>query len=408
MAIQVSAQPRKPTVRPAGPLQFTFEARAKPQVTVAMQAEDRRMKRIFSRKPKVGLRHMEQHLAKRVGLRELARYDQKFTDYYYGDDDASLYFEALGRLYLEAASKETSDQERQMGIIFRALDALSIAIQKSPKAINVSAQSVIVAISRLLGPAYQQTASAEYAVHQEMIAMINVKKDLNDFSSREKLYRLYQQGQRFYEAIVHMAEYEKIMLAKSRPLYQQKKGEMAYRKATIFQQIIDYYMTRQRTQDEGGSDKPGDMNKLASFITRFNRDNRRYNIIPLAGNSALALQKTMGSMVTIANGFFQESSHAVQFAHRYKAYFQIARNHQMFENPRNAIHALGIGLKEIDDSRLPLKLKAQEKVKFYEFQQAIYKDMGLERKVEELQKEIARLNKEAREAPAVPKVAEEF
>jgi len=374
---------------------FSFDSRSKPVVEQALAEEAKRLKGFFSRKPKSGLAQTASALEKKTRTADLARMEERFIQFYFTHDAAGRVFEALGRLYLEAAAKENTDPQRQHFLIFHALDALSISLQKSPYCINISAQGVVLAVFRLMGNAYYDTASCEKQIHDTMLNMVNIKKDPNDFNSREKIIKLYMQGERFYDALVHMGEYERVMKAKSRPLFLQKKGELAYRKANIFQTILDFYH-RVQTNKGDGSQRVGDMNKLSAFITRFNRDNRRFNITPLAGNSLLAIQKTLSSMVAIANGFYLEAAKSDRFTQKYKAYFYIARNIFLFENPKAALNTLALGIREIDTSRMTPKLKAQEKVKFLEFQYNIFTDMGQPRKADEIQKEISRLNKEIR------------
>jgi hypothetical protein len=374
-------------------LKFSFDARSKPLVGQALELEARLRKRWFRRKPKVSLAQMDQSLQERAAPDELKRLSQKFIQFYYNHGQAHQFFEALGRLYLDAAAKETENGDRQWFLLFQAIEALSIAIQKSSKALNISAQSVIVAIYRILGPKHYETAATEKEVHRVMLNMLNIKKDPNDLTGREHIIKLYLRGHRYYEALVQMAEYEKIMRVKSRPLYQQKQGELEFRKAGIFQSMIDfYYNVRAGKREENQS--LVDMAKLNGFIARFNRDNRRFNITLLTGTTALALQRTISSMIQIANHFYMEAIRSEKFAPKFKAYYFIARNHQLIENPKHAIQALTEGLRELELLRIAPKQKAEEKIKLLEMLYRLYSERGLQRNAEEVQKQLAQIRRE--------------
>ena len=370
------------------PLSFSFEARSKPLVGLMLDAEARLRRRWFARKPKVGLIAMDEALQSRTAADALKKLAQRFIQFYYPRSDADRFFEALGRLYLDAAAKETESADRQWFLLFQAIEALSIAIQKSPKMLNVAAQSVIVAIYRILGSKYYETAATEKEVHRLMLNMINIKKDPSDLTGREHIIKLYVRGHRYYEALVQMAEYEKIMRVKSRPLYQQKQGELEFRKAGIFQSMIDFYYGVKSGHKEA-SQSLVDMAKLNGFISRFNRDNRHFNIAPLTATSVLALQRTIGTMVSIANNYYMEAVRSQKFPPKFKAYYYIAHNHQLIENPKQAIQALQDGLRELELLKLPPKQKAEEQIKLLEMLYRLYLDRGLDKQAEEVQKQLA-------------------
>jgi hypothetical protein len=266
--------------------------------------------------------------------------------------------------------------------------------------LNVAAQSVIVAIYRILGTKYYETAAVEKEVHRVMLNMLNIKKDPNDLTGREHIIKLYVRGHRYYEALVQMAEYEKIMRVKSWPLYQQKQGELEFRKAGIFQSMIDFYYGVKAGRKEE-SQSLMDMAKLNGFISRFNRDNRRLNIAPLTGTTVLALQKTIGTMATIANHFYMEAVRSEKFPPKFKAYYYIGHNHQLMENPKQAIQALNDGLRELDLLRVPPKQKAEEKIKLLELLYRLYSDRGLDKQAEETQKRLADARKESGATPPI-------
>ncbi|MEE8397017.1 MAG: hypothetical protein V3S29_13250, partial [bacterium] len=286
----------------------------------------------------------------------------------------------------------------QWFLLHQALDMATLAIQKSPKVINIPSQSITVSIYKILGPQYRENYYIEREVHKEMMTMINIKKDPNDFASREKLVKLYMQERHYYEALVHSAEYEKIMQMKSRSLYRQKLGEIAMRKASIFQAMIDHYFKIRTGAEDEGVSKVAELGKLGKFITRFNRDNRRINIVPLKGLDSLSLNKTLISMVTITNTFYAEAAQVDQFPLKHKALFFTARNNYQFDNTKGALKNLAEGVRMLDLSRMPAPQRATEKLKFLEFQFKIYSEIGHQRKADETNQEIGKIRRAKRSA----------
>ena len=376
-------------------LAFSFNARHKSNVPSVFALEARRLKRLFSRKPKVSLHELEAALKDSASPAHVGQMMPTFVEFYSRSDSGPLFFEAAGRLLLEAASKEKEDGERQGFLLREATEVLTLAIQKSPKVLNLSAQSLLVSIFRIMGSEAPQNYYVEKEIHKEMLTMINVKRDPSDFASREKIIKLYVQERNFYEALVHIGEYEKLMQARSRSLYRQKKGDIAFRKAGIFQVMLDHYNRLTSGKELEGVDRKAEMRKLNAFVARFNRDNR-VNIIPLKNLDNLSLHKTLNSMVSIAKSFYGEATQSEHFQHKHKAYFFMARNNFQFDNQKAALHNLAEGIRLLTISPLPQKQKIPELLKLLEFQEMICTDQGHQRKADETKKEIARLRQERR------------
>ncbi|MEE8396121.1 MAG: hypothetical protein V3S29_08715, partial [bacterium] len=128
------------------PLEFSFDARNKSIVPTVFAMEAKRLKRFFARKPKVTLHQMEAVLAQNPREEELKKLIPGFVASNYLIDHAHQYLESLARLLLEAASKEVDDMDRQWFLLHQALDMATLAIQKSPKVINIPSQSITVSI----------------------------------------------------------------------------------------------------------------------------------------------------------------------------------------------------------------------------------------------------------------------
>ncbi len=381
------------------PVEFAFDARHKSIVPQVFAEEAKRLKRLFARKPKVSLHQLETALKQKASEAELKKMIPGFVaSYFNGGGDAHRYFESLGRLLLEAASKEGEDADYQWYLINQSMEVLRSAMQKAPKLISISAQSMIVSVAKIMGNANYHQYAVEKAVHKEMMTMLNVKRDPNDFGGRERIIKAYLLGKEYYVALVHIAEYEKLMQLKSRSLHRQKLGEIAFRKASVFQMIIDSYYKLSTGKEDENVDKITELSKLNTFVNRFNRDNRRINIVPLKGLDIFALNKTLHSIVGIANNFYGDAARSDQFPGKHKAYFLMARNAFQFENYKGAQQILAEGIRAVEVSRMPQKQKLTEKVRLLEFVHRIYLDLGHQRKADETSAELARTRKEMRGA----------
>ena len=380
----------------APPIEFNFDARNKSIVPRVFALEASRLKKFFARKPKVSLHQIEEALKQSANEATIRRLSQGFVTFYMKQTEAHQFLESFARLLLEAASKEKEDTPRQWFLLSHAVDMCALALQKSPKVLNIAAQSVIVSILRIMGSSLRESYIIEREVHKEMLTMLNVKKDPNDFASREKLIKLYLRGRKYYEALIHAAEYEKVMQVKSRSLYRQKKGEIAMRKAGIFQSMVDFFYKLRTGELEEGVNKHNEISRLSQFITRFNRDNKRVNIVPLKGIDTLSLNKTLLSLVNIANSFYREASIAEHFPARHKAYFFIAKNNYQFDNVKAALQTLHEGVRMLDVSTMPEGARDKEKLNFLEFQHKIYSELGQQRKADELTQDISKIRRAAR------------
>ena len=382
---------------PAEPqlVQFNFDARHKSIVPQVFEQEAKQLKKFFKRKPKVSLHQLENALKNHAGQETVKQMVTSFTASYYSSADAHLFFESAGRLLLEAAAKEMGDVSSQRFLLTNSLEMLYLALQKTPKMVSVPVQSLVVSVLKVLGKNFQENYLIERHIHKEMATMINVRRDPSDFNGREKIIKLYLQEKQYYEALLHMVEYEKTMQAKSRPLYHQKQGELAFRKASLFQAMIDHFNSLLTSKsEEGGLFK--EAQRLQSFVFRFNRDNTRINIISLKGTDPIGIQKTLLSMSHIANGFYTESTKSRTFTAAYKSFFFMSRNHYVFDDMKKALHNLAEGKRILDTSRLPAKQRDSEKMKFLEFEYRIYMDQGQKRKAEEVGQEINRVSKAMR------------
>ena len=381
-------------------LAFNFQAKSKPVVAAVIGFEEKLFKKFLSKKPKYSLTQIKQALSKGIPNAELLKRIGLLTGFYYNHEVGPQYFESLGLLLLETAGQESGDAARQRFLMFQALDTLSIGLQKSPHMLNVSIQSAISSIYKVLGKDFRDNFAVERAIHQEMMEMLHVLKDPGDLMRRDKIIRLYMRGKRYYESLGQLAEYEKIMRAKSRPLYLQKSGEIAMRKAGTFQTVIDfYYQVKSGSSQE--SSVLADFSRLKSFIARFNRDNRA-SITPLKGVDAGSLQKTLVSMVKIAETFYRDAIKSVHFNAKHKASFLMARNAYRFDSRKQALEMIRDCIRVIEQEKMSPAQHRTEMLQALELQNTIFNDLGMKAEQEALRLEMAKLKAGKGKALAAP------
>ncbi|MBF0286883.1 MAG: hypothetical protein HQM14_03625 [SAR324 cluster bacterium] len=377
-------------------IEFKFEARSKPVVEKTLELEAKRQKSFFGKKTKVGIADIDTLLDKQASSKELSSNLHPCILYYkQNEKDGAQFFETLGRLLLEAASKEHTNFTRQRYILYQALDVFSMAIQLTDKRISVSAQGMIMSVSKILSVVNSSTYYIEKEIQATINVMANKKKDLNDLEGRDKIIKLCMKGKRYYEALYQLAEYEKLMQLRSRSMYIMKAGEIHFRQATVFQHIIDFYLGVATGQAQ--KEQVEDMGKLRSFIYRFNMDNSKFKLIPLTGDGPLAINKTLGGLITAANVYYGNAGSNSRFAHRHKAYLCMAHNNVITDKIKAAIGNLTKGMETLAKSNLKAVDKGNEKIKFLEQIIKIYNDQGVPRKAEEYAAQLQPLRESVRQ-----------
>lgn len=383
----------KEETRPA--LQFQFDARSKPITENMLELEGKRQKRLLSKKTKFPISDIAVMLDKQANENELTKPLTNCVMFYKKNEkDGNLFLEALGRLILEAAAKEQNDANYQKYLIYQALDTFSISVQHSDKRINSTSEGMMVSIFKILSPINSAPYYVEKEILKTMSGMIS-KKDLNDLESRDKIIKLCMKGKRYYEALYQLVEYEKIMQLRSRTMHMMKAGEIQFRKATVFQHMIDFYNGVAGGQAQ--KQQVQDMGKLRSFITRFNADNSRAKLTPLAGKGPLAINKTLGSLISVANLYYGEAASNSRFAHRHKAYYCMAHNNVTTDKIKMAVNNLLSGMEVLAKSSLKAIEKGNEKIQFLETIIKVYNDQGAPRKAEEFAKQLNALRTNVRQ-----------
>ncbi len=302
------------------------------------------------------------------------------------------FLETLGRLLLEAASSEDTNGSYQNYLLYQAIDVFSMAIQHSEKSINHSAEKMITSAFKVLIP----IAPPSYYIEKEVLKnMGELMKKPNDLDTRDKVIKLCMKGKRYYEALYQIIEYEKIMQLKSRSMYTMKAGEIQFRKATVFQHIIDFYLGVASGKQQ--KSMVMDSGKLHSFILRFNMNSSPFKLLPLAGQGPLAINKTLGSLIDAANTYYAEAANNIRFPHRHKAYYFMAYNNNTTDNVKSATNNIMSGLEALAKSNLKSVEKGNEKIQLLEFIIQLYTDGSSPRKADEYVKQLESLRNNVRE-----------
>lgn len=374
-------------------LDFNFDARSKPITEKMLALEAKRQKSFFSKKTNYPITDMIVLLNKKAPAKELAKPLAECVMFYKRNEKEGFEFlEALGRLILEAAAKEQLDGGYQKYLFFQAIDTFSMAIQHAEKRVNISATRLIVSTFKILSPVNASAFYIEKEIHK---SMGELTKDPSNLDARDKIIKLCMKGKRYYEALYQIVEYERIMQLKSRTMHIVKAGEIQFRMATVFQHMIDFYIGV--TAGEGQKNLVEDMGKLSSFIKRFNMDNSRFKLIPLAGMGPLAINKTLGSLITVANTYYNGAAANDRFAYRHKAYYCMAHNSVTTDKVKAAISNIMSALEVLAVSNLKTIEKGNEKIQLLEFIIKIYNDHTMSRKAEEYQEELQTLRDNVRQ-----------
>ena len=374
--------------------EFNFNANAKPIVDQILQEEHKITSSFFSKSPKVTIEQISSLLDQKVSGKELVSQLSECLQFYKSNEKMNYRaLEALGRLFLEAASKERVDSTKQQFYLFWALDLFSMSIQHSTNRVNTSAAALCVSIFKIAVNVNRNTYQLEKEILKEMTAMV-AKKDLADLQSRERITKLCMKSGRLYEALYHLIEFEKLMKLKSRSMYLMKAGEIQFRKASVFQSIIDFYVGIASHKKE--KDRVVNMGRLHSFIYRFNMDNKAFKITPLTGTGPLQINKTLGSLISAANVYYAQAADNQKFRQRYKAYYCMARNNMFRDKIKVAIQNLQKALETIERSPLKQIEKGNEKLKLLEYMHKIYAEQSMSRRAEEVHKQIQELRTQVR------------
>ncbi len=375
-------------------LDFTFDSRSKPITEQMLQLEEKRQKSFFSKKTKMPISEIEMLLERKATAKEMSKALTTCIVFYKRNEkEGEKFLEVLGRVLLDHASKEHLDFTRQKYLLYQAIDTFSTAVQYTAKRVNLTAEGMIVSTFKILSPINTSTFHVEKEIHKTITEMTQ-KKDLNDLESRDRIIKLYMQGKRYYEALYQLVEFEKIMSLKSRSMYLMKQGEIQFRKAVVFQHMIDFYLGVASSQEQ--KQIVGDMGKLRSFIHRFNLDNSRFKLTPITGTGPLAINKTLSSLIAVANVYYGDAASNNRFAHRHKAYFSMAHNNVMTDKIKAAIANLQAGIEAVAKSNLKAIDKGNAKLQLLEFIVKIYNEQGAPRKAEEYQKQLQELRSNVR------------
>ncbi|MBF0236275.1 MAG: hypothetical protein HQM12_01100 [SAR324 cluster bacterium] len=357
--------------RPKALIDFNFNALTMPLTKEVLDLEAERVKSFFKKKPPVLLMDLSSNMKQSRKTSDLEQKLSVCTGFYRKDSEVFFkVLEVIGLLFLEAASHEKQDAGYQQYLIYQSLDFLSLSVQHAPQCLNISAERMMLNIHRVLRDPLGENIGSQI-VHQ-MEKILSKPQDLQSIEVRDQIIRLCLKGHRYYDALYHIQEYERVMKLKSRSMYLIKSGEIQYRKAHVFQQIIDFYVGVFLNKKERAEIR--DMAKLQSFIRRLNMHESNISVENVS--DTLSVHKALVSLINIANNHYQEATNDLKFVYKHRAYYGMAHNYVFLDKPGQAVTSLKSGLKEVDKARLYMLEKMKEKLVLVEYMVHVFTDHG--------------------------------
>lgn len=342
-------------------LSFSYDARSKPMVQALIDRDLQQKSRMLGRPPRAALCQVAQLLETPHSQSFWATLFQETTRLYLKDgEEGAGKLEATARLVLEAASREQQNPTLQRFLLFQALDLASQAVEQSEHRINPGATSVCVSLLKVTKPLNPVAYHTEHEVHEEMLGARLQRRDSETPNFRNRLARLYLQGGRYYEAYVQMLEFERVLEKQQKALASRQKGELAFRKGLLFQQLIDFHAAVVAGKEE--RKQVLDSGKLNAFVQRYNLRHPNQPLLPLSGTGPVALSKTVASLAQLANLHYSHAISASGFPNVARAHTHMAQNHAIREENEQAMQHLHFGMEALKTAGCSSLEKARQMV----------------------------------------------
>ncbi len=277
----------------------------RPQVRDLHEAEAQQMQNVlmnlFSGKLEVTLKYLQKQLEQ--GKISEDAIDQHLRYYLRKGNIATYRMHLLFLTYtcLKQARLERT-KEKQIPLLFKAIDLLRIYIQYTDEALDMMASSIIVHIFSVFPPAFDEKLELEREVFQSYAELFKTKRktakygfgEKDNVSERIKIARLYAQQKNYYDAFVQFSKTLEIFQYRSDddPQALLNRARSHAWIGSIFQEMIHYAQAGQATI-------------LNTFIYRYNRDyatrKNPHPITVLRRNDAIAMRQTKKDIIRLAN-----------------------------------------------------------------------------------------------------------
>ena len=242
-------------------------------------------------------------------------------------------------VYLMQRARKEGDADKQLFLIFKAIECCRMIVQYSSYAIHAEAETIVFgALSDL---AQSRPAQFEKYVDAER-NIFNIMKKLHfsptDTDARMEMAEQMVRQSSYFDAIV---QYQYLLgrLPKVPRESDLARGRIYIKIGEIFQNLIDYV--------EEGSAHFIDARKLRSFIERYNRDyaERGKTLPPITNPNAGQIRAAIKAMRGVAIVWYQRALGVRLLGPRMvtKLVAALAENHMKAGQRKDALKALHVG-----------------------------------------------------------------
>ncbi|MCZ6556218.1 MAG: hypothetical protein O7E56_09440 [SAR324 cluster bacterium] len=201
---------------------------------------------------------------------------------------------------MQQARKET-DPQKQMFIIFKAVEFARMIVQYSPHSIHADAEAVVFGVYSDLAAHDPARFQIYFDTEQPIYALMKrLHFSPMDTDARLELGDLYVRQKSYYDAIAQfqylLNRYPRVPRESDLP-----RGRVYIKIAEIFQELIDYA--------EQESEQFQDARKLKNFIERYNRDfsERGATLTPIRDPHPAQIVRAVRSMRNVAKLWYQRA-----------------------------------------------------------------------------------------------------
>ena len=208
---------------------------------------------------------------------------------------------SIAQMCIKQARME-KDKNRQLPLLFKAIDLLRMTIQYSEGAVDVTASNVIIHIFSTFPDEFSQKWQLEQEVFRLSVELHKAQHRLKDIgfgdkenvALRTKIALLSAQQKNYYDAFVQFSNILKFYQFRNDedPQVVLNRAKSHAWIGNVFQELIHYV-------------QPGNATILKNFVYRYNRDHATpKNAHPIAlvkRNDVIAMKQTKRDLIRLAN-----------------------------------------------------------------------------------------------------------